>query len=49
MHAYWQEPHFWFAWRPIRVSGKWLWLRTVWRWGYVVNGVGLWHYGRISR
>lgn len=27
----WQREN-WFAWHPIRVGGRWTWLRTVQRW-----------------
>jgi hypothetical protein len=23
--------HAWFAWRPVKAEGRWVWLRCVWR------------------
>jgi len=26
--------HEWFAWRPVKVNGKWIWLKKIYRKGY---------------
>lgn len=26
------EEEFWFAWRPIRIDGRWVWWRLLKRW-----------------
>jgi hypothetical protein len=43
-HYHYCEPHRWFAWHPIRLEGRWTWLRTVVRSGHVFNGIGRWYY-----
>lgn len=37
----------WYAWRPVRVEGRWHWLETVYRYWVLSPGGGFWQYGTI--
>lgn len=42
LHSEWKP---WFAWRPVRVNGKWYWFKQVYRQHLLSPGSGVYRYG----
>lgn len=42
LHTKWYP---WFAWHPVRLHGKWTWLKTIYRQHLLSPGGGIYRYG----